>query len=72
MVMYVGSIIANVTISSFENKTESNVSQKLPCNGVEVDDELWRKVEALAAKTYVAESHGSRSTGAGAGLSDND
>ncbi len=49
----------NVTISSFENKTESSLA-KLPCNGVEVDDDLWREAEALAAKTYVAQSDGSR------------
>ncbi len=61
----------DVTVSLFENEMENNVA-KLPCNSVEIDDELWREAEALAAKTYVAESDGSRTTGAGAGLSDND
>ncbi len=44
----------------------------MPVDGVEVDDEVWREVTALAARTYVPESKTSRVAGAGAGLSDND
>jgi len=44
----------------------------MPLDGVEVKDEIWREVAALAAKTYVPESKASRVAGAGAGLNDND
>ena len=58
-----------VTCSKNEAK---NATAKIPCNRVEIDDDLWCEAEALAAKTYVPESDDSRLTGAGAGLSDND
>lgn len=44
----------------------------MPTGGVEVDDEIWCDVLALAATTYVPESNASRVAGAGAGLTDND
>ncbi len=37
-----------------------------------VPDDIWRQFQTLAARTYVPESEGSRATGAGAGLTDND
>ncbi len=40
--------------------------------GIDVDEENWRKAEMLAAKTYVKQTHASRASGAGAGLTDND
>ena len=39
---------------------------------VEVDDGTWRRLAALAHRTYVPASEASRARGAGAGLSDND
>jgi hypothetical protein len=39
---------------------------------VDVEDGLWRDLQALAARTYVPASEHSRLAGAGAGLSDND
>jgi hypothetical protein len=39
---------------------------------LEVDPDLWRHLESLAAKTYVPASEASRVAGAGAGLTDND
>ncbi len=44
----------------------------LPQRGVEINEDIWREIETLAAKTYVPESKGSRVDGAGAGLTDND
>ncbi|MEE9321977.1 MAG: DUF3726 domain-containing protein [Granulosicoccus sp.] len=44
----------------------------MPAAGVDVDDELWCEVLALAAKNCVPESDASRVAGAGAGLTDND
>lgn len=40
--------------------------------GVAIPDDLWRRVTAFAALTYVPASEHSRLAGAGAGLSDND
>ena len=40
--------------------------------GVVVDEEIWREVKALAARTYVPSSEASRARGAGAGMVDND
>ena len=45
---------------------------KLEGRGVVVDEEVWREVEALAARTYVPSSEASRARGAGAGMVDND
>ena len=39
---------------------------------IEVDDELWKEIHGLAARTYVPASRISRMTGAGAGSNDND
>jgi uncharacterized protein DUF3726 len=41
-------------------------------NGAEVSDADWQKVAALVQKTFVPASEGSRLTGAGAGMTDND
>jgi len=41
-------------------------------SGIEVEDGVWNRIVALAAKTYVPESEESRLQGAGAGLLDND
>lgn len=40
--------------------------------GVEVEDRLWRRALAMAARSYVPSSDSSRARGAGAGLIDND
>ena len=39
---------------------------------VEIDLQLWKKLQSLAARTYVAASEKSRNLGAGAGLKDSD
>lgn len=41
-------------------------------DGVSVDAAIWRRLDALAARTYVPDSEASRLTGAGAGMIDND
>jgi hypothetical protein len=41
-------------------------------DGVEVDDEVWKKAYALSREVLVPESEQSRLKGAGAGLNDND
>ena len=73
MTAYSGALVVpcDVIVTCSKNDTEIGAA-KMPCYGVEVDDEFWRKAEVLAAKTYVVESDGSRTTGAGAVLSDND
>jgi hypothetical protein len=43
-----------------------------PVPGVEIDDALWARVKALAAKSYVPATEQSRARGAGAGEIDND
>ncbi|MEM9357390.1 MAG: DUF3726 domain-containing protein [Pseudomonadota bacterium] len=45
---------------------------KLSDERPDVPGRLWAKVEALAAQTYVPASEQSRTSGAGAGLTDND
>jgi hypothetical protein len=40
--------------------------------GIAVDDDVWRRLSVLEARTYVPASLQSRLTGAGAGVSDND
>ncbi len=43
-----------------------------PTQGVFVDDKLWHEACLLATRTHVPESQASRTTGAGASLTDND
>jgi hypothetical protein len=45
---------------------------KRPTGPVDVEDDIWSRLSALAAKTYVPASVASRSLGAGANLDDND
>lgn len=53
-------------IPSKDNSTD------MPAKPIEVADQTWTALEALAAKTYVPASEASREKGAGAGLTDND
>ena len=48
------------------------VNASIPTKGVLVDNEVWREACVLAARTHVPENLASRTTGAGAGLTDND
>ncbi len=53
-------------------KIDAPSDRKSPSDGIDVDEVLWAKALALAARTYVPASEASRARGAGAGEIDND
>ena len=61
----------DVVVRCYEDKQGLSPTP-MPLGGVEVNNETWSELVALAAKTYVPESNASRAAGAGAGLTDND
>lgn len=59
-------------IASCYKSEEHRTSATTQKNELEVDNEIWQQAELLAAKTYVPESHASRTSGAGARINDNE
>ena len=60
-----------VTLGISDN-SEDELRELKPSYSLFIDDDTWKEIEHLAARTYVAENAESRIVGAGAGLTDND
>lgn len=56
----------------FPGITQADLQAARLTRAVAVPDVVWSELSALAARTYVPETEGSRLSGAGAGLTDND